>query len=200
MAKIITGGTYGEGKEVLTYPRYDRVKLLSTTLKHILFDKKIGDARAAVALTRADTNMEEGGKIPNVMKWEIQEIWFFYQAIALRNNAELQLIRDMIRQTVMEIEILSKFKVFDISLSLFDGTMQIVNVPTVAGDNIPPGSYPSYTGKLVLEVPIILESQTTFKLSLEHVTAPGAGLDGDYIGFVWWIKQFIGPPVNRAIG
>lgn len=197
MAKIIQGGLYGEGKEVLTYPRYDRIILANGTLRHTLFDKKVGDVRGAATLTRADTNMEEGGQIPNVMKWEIHEIWLQYQAIALRNDAAMAGILLMLQQTVIDLDIIAKFKTLEVALTIFEGAKQIVHVPTVAGNNIPAGSFATFTGKLSLDIPIVLESQTTFKLNLEHLTAPIAGLDGDFLGFVWWIKQFIGPPVGR---
>lgn len=197
MARLIQGGMYGEGKEVQTFPRYDRIKLLNTVTEHILFDKKIGEERAGVSLTRADTNMEKGGEVPNVMKWEIWEIWFQYQAIALRNDAAVQNALLAINNTVIDLDVVAKFHTFIANLSLFQGAMQLVHVPTAAGDNVPPQSIPVFNGKLKLEIPIVLEAQTTFKLDLKQIVAPDAALNGDYFAFVWWIKQFIGPPVGR---
>ncbi len=194
---LIQGGMYGEGKEIQTFPRYDRIKLKNGVMKHTLFDKKTGDDRNGVALTLADTNMEEGGQIPNVMKWEINEVWFQYQGIAERDDADVQNILLAINNSVIDLDVVAKFHTLIANLSLFNGAMQFVHGPSIAGDNIFPQSVPIYSGKLIMDVPIVLESQTTFKLKLEHFVDPNIALDGDYFAFVWWITQFIGPPVGR---
>lgn len=183
MAVRLADGTYGPGSEELHFPRWDRFILAAATLEHTLFNLRPGDARAGAALTRADTN-NTGAQIPNKQKWEIWTWHFFYQAIAIRNDAAMQNILDMFRNTIFSLQVESKDTLFEGQLGLFhDGPKQIVHVPTAAANNISPQSFGIYMGRIELKVPIVLQQLTTWDVQVEHIVAPNAALDGDLVMF-----------------
>jgi len=184
MAVKLNEGTWGPDVEVLDWVMYDRFALLAATQEHILFNLQEGGTRAGAALTAADTNNIGGVPLPIYNKFTIWEITVQYQAIALRNNAALQLVLDLWRQTIVRFLINGKDEMFRLPLYYFASAFQFTLVPTVAGDNITPPGLATYEGIFKMKIPIVLQMQTPWEMRVQLIAASGGGLDGDLIDFM----------------
>ena len=181
MAVKFNDGTYGPGLEELHFPFWDRFPLLATRRENVLFNARAGDTRDGAVLTRADTN-NPGITIPLKQKWEIWSMLFYYQAVAIRNDAAITAILNMVRDTIFNLNVESKDRLFEGQLGLYaDGPRQIQHVPTAAGNNVPYGSQAYYLGKIDLKVPIILEQLTNWQVDFEHIALPAAAINGDFV-------------------
>lgn len=180
---ILDDGTWGPGGEKLTYPVYDRLRLLNSlgVATRSLFKTAVGQQRENVQLTYADTNVEKSESIPSSQKWTLTRLNLYYQSTTTKTGAQFQTVLDYYRTTTVRCIIDSKTDMFRVPLWRFLGSTQIVGVPAVTQNNtVPMGSF---MGSFVLDVPIILQSLTDWEVRIEPLVASAAGLDNDFIGF-----------------
>lgn len=176
-------GTWGPGAEVLDWVMYDRVLLANARTESLIFNATVGDTRNGVALTDADTNNLGGRALPVRHKFTIWSVEFFYQAIAIRDNAAIQSIVDLFRNTVVRFNIDGKDLMFHTPLWYWNSAFQVQHVPSVAGDNVQPPGYANYQGVWTLKVPIVLQELTPWFMQVNESVASAAAIDGDFLAF-----------------
>ncbi len=182
-AIMLDDGTWGPGGEVLSYPVYDRMKMLNSlgVAVRSLFKTAVGQQRENVQLTYADTNIEKSESIPSSQKWTFTQLNMYYQSATAKTGATFQNILDYLRTTTVRCIIDSKTDMFRLPLWRFFGVTQIVSVPALTQQNANPMG--TFMGKFILDVPIILQSLTDWEFRVEPLVASNAALDADYIGF-----------------
>lgn len=179
----LNDGTWGPGGESLSYPVYDRMKMLNSlgVATRSLFKTAVGQQREGVTLTYADTNIEKSESIPSSQKWTFNFLNFYYLSAATKTNVLLQEIFDYMRTTTVRCIIDSKTDMFRVPLWRFGGATQIVSLPAVTQESRFPQAI--FTGTLKLEIPIILQSLTDWELRIEPLVASNASLDNDFIAW-----------------
>lgn len=179
----LNDGTWGPGGESLTYPVYDRVKMLNSlgVATRSLFKTAVGQQREGVTLTYADTNIEKSESIPSSQRWEFNYLNTYYLSAATKTSVLLQEILDYMRTTTIRCIIDSKTDMFRVPLWRFFGAMQVVSLPAVTQESRYP--QPIFSGTLRLEIPIILQSLTDWELRMEPLVASSASLDNDFLAF-----------------
>ena len=164
-----------------TYSNYgDTLYLLSTEPEYLLFVNGTGqnDAVTGNRKTLADTNMDKE-IAPKGSKFMIMYLKVFYNLLAEGDEAVLETIYTMMRNMVLTLDIFGKADYGQWALDeLFNMPVAAVTVPSVPGDNIQVATRWTAQGIYPLKVPIVLASQTNFKI---HVVpaggAPDSGLD-----------------------
>lgn len=177
-------GTFGLGGEALRYPVYDRMKLLNSlgTNERSLFKTAVGAQRETVTLTYADTNIQQSEQVPSSQKWEFDRLEVKYLAIAARTDALIQASLDYARTTYFGLKINSKDYMFILPLWKFFGAPQMVSAPAATINSRYPQAM--WTGIWEFaDVPITLQKNTNWGLTISPLVASAAGLDGDYIAF-----------------
>jgi len=173
----------GAGGEVLHWRFYDRAKLISTQSSYRLFGAKVNDTRDSIKLTLADTNIQTSPPIPQSQKFTMHELLFQYVAGDICDDAEMQSIIDLLRQTYVQFQIESKVDMFQITLDqMCQGGILAVHAPAATIGSR--GPLTIFQGCWKLQVPIVLQNITSFNLDLTMLTAPNSGLDADYLRFV----------------
>jgi hypothetical protein len=169
-------GTHGAGGEIMDWSYYDTIVVAGATTSHSMFSVPRSAAKPLHL-----TNMLLGGMVPNGQRMTVHAIKFFYTGSAIRNNAGIQSIYDLINTSTIEIFIPGKDSLLTITLQELIGMSTAVALtPTVAGDNVDVNR-PRYHGIYPVNSPIILAGQTTFEVRLTHWVAAAAGLNGDFI-------------------
>lgn len=183
MAIKFADGTYGMGVEWLHDILYDRYILSATQpLETILFRNKAGDTRNNALLGIADTN-NTGSNVPVANKWYLWTLSIKYQAIALRTDAQVQLILNFFRQTVISLTIQNLAVMFQFPLSYFLSSDQYINQPAATiNTNVPRDQG---KGCWELKVPIVLQENAVWFLTVLETAASDAALNGDYTLFAW---------------
>lgn len=185
MSMSLNSGTWGLGGEDLSYPVYDRVLMDSTIaagVERTMFNQAVGTDREGVKLTYADTNIE-APNVPNSQKFGFKKLQMIYMASAVRDQAGYQLILDYVRQCTVRFNIDSKADMFRLPLWKFAGTLQVVTAPAATINTTVP--MPFWTGIWEIDVPLVLQALTIFKLVLNPQAASNAALNGDKIGFIF---------------
>lgn len=184
-AMNLNGGTWGLGGEDLDYPVYDRVLMDSTIAAGVprtMFNQAVGTDREGVKLTYADTNIE-APNVPNSQKFGFKKLYVVYMGAAVRDQAGFQLILNYFRQSTIRFNIDSKADMFRLPMWRFAGALQVVVAPAATIDTKIPS--PMWTGIWEIQVPLILQALTIFKLVLEPQAASDAVLNGDKLGFIF---------------
>lgn len=174
-------GTWGPGGELLHYPVYDRLALNNGILQHILFKAAVGETRNGVVLNFADTNITKSEGVPKSQKWTFWRLNAYWLATAARTDAIIQNFISMVQETVLTFKIESKDEMFTVPLWKFFGATQVISAPAVTvNSRFPQGVF---AGSWELKVPIVLENLTSFELIVDHLVAPNAALNGDFMAF-----------------
>lgn len=179
-------GTFGAGGEELEYPIYDRMKMLNSQAVNTrtLFKTAVGAQREGVTLTWADTNIVQSEQVPSSQKWTLYKLQLEYMAMEPRADLELQMILDYFRTTSFSLQINSKDAMFVLPLWYFLGSTQIVTAPAATINSKLPQAIFSGIWDFS-NVPIVLQANTNWGLMVEPQVASNAGLDADYVGFVF---------------
>ena len=177
-------GTHSASGEVMDYSYYDSQSLLSTALEHRFFTQGVGKPFTVAAVgnkSLADSNVKSDG-IPNGQRFTVKAIKLFYWCHALAANAIIQNIIDLYYRTVIQFKIDGKDDVLTLTLQELAGlNFSVINVPTVAGDQIGTHQTNIIRSAYPLNVPIVLASLTRYEIVMTHTAAPAAGLDTDRI-------------------
>jgi hypothetical protein len=185
MAKTIkySDGTFGMGTEWLHDFLFDRFRLLNANpLTTALFRDKPGSARNGVVLTIIDTN-NKGDRVPTKQKWYLWDLSITYQAAAARTDAQIQLIYDFFRLTLLSFKIEGLDTMFSAPLSFFRPALQLISAPAVTV-NSRFQQEDNMSGK-ALKVPEVLEENAVWHLDIDQTVATNAGLDNDFLLFGW---------------
>lgn len=180
MAIKLDDGTYGPGLELLDWTTYFTFKMDSVEREHICFKNIVGDTYQGRTLTEWDTNVIQKN-IPHGQKYVVWGIRIKYMATDIRNDEERQFINNFLRTTTAKFYIAGKDNVGYWTMSEWFGPMQMVAVPTNAGDNVPFSSMGNYEGIKNLNIPIILEEDTTFDMTFTKIIPSDASLNEDYV-------------------
>lgn len=180
MAVRFDDGTYGPGAELLDWTEYFTVRMDDSVNRIIMFKNIVGDTYQGQTLTEADTNVIQKN-IPNKHLLTIHAIKIKYLATTIRNDEERQFIFDYFRNTTVKFTIAGKDNLGVWTMSEWFGALQMVHVPTTAGDNIQFSGVASYEGIKPLNIPIILQELTTYDVTLESVIPSDASLNGDRV-------------------
>lgn len=177
-------GTHSASGEVMDYTFYDSQSLLSTVLEHRFFSQGVGKPFTVAAVgnkSLADSNIKSDG-IPNGQRFTVKAIKCFYYCHALAANAVIQNIIDLYSRTVIQFKIDGKDEILTMKLAELAGmNFSVINVPTVAGDQIGTHQLNIIRSAYPLNVPIVLASLTRYEILMQHTVAPAAGLDTDRI-------------------
>lgn len=170
-------GTYDSRGERLDWTYWSEASLLSTTLTHRLFTAGLG---GGTGLRLDQTNLNQGGQMPQGQNLRVYNIISMITGPATAlTNAALQNYYDMLRQSTIQFQIPGKDAVGEWTLQQLVGSnVNIIHVPTVAGDNVPFSAVGRYVGIMPLNQYIELAALTPFELLLTHHAAPNATLDG----------------------
>ncbi len=177
-------GTWGLGGESLQYPVYDRMRMLNSLAvgTRTLFNTAVGQQRENVVLTFADTNIEKSESIPSSQKWIFRKITVGYVASEVRTDAEIVSILDYMRTSTFRLNINSKDDMLRLPLWMFFGSPQLVSAPAATINSSSPHAL--FTGVFTLEIPIVLQALTDWKILVEPLVASAAGLDNDFLTFI----------------
>lgn len=175
-------GTYRAGGDALDFTFWDTQSLLSTALEHRYFIQGVGKPFTVAAVgnkTLADSNILSEG-IPNGQRFTIKAFKVLYASHALTNNAGIQAIMALTNNTVLTFKIDGKDKVLELKLSdIMSMNFNVVNVPTVAGDNVADHNYTIIRSAYPLNIHICLAANTRYEMIMQHLVAPAAALDTD---------------------
>lgn len=177
-------GTYGAQGEKLEFSLYDSEKLKSTILQHRFFAQGIGQpfTDQSAQKTLADTNIRQGSQIPFGQKFIAKSMKFFYKSLAAKTELTMQNMIDMFCESTITVKIDGKDRTLELNLlELMGNQVPAVITPSVAGDNINTGQTAVYAKTYPLNIPVVLASQTTWWVELEHAVAPDEAIDGDKI-------------------
>jgi len=177
-------GTWGAGGESLQYPIYDRMRMLNSQAVNprTLFNTAVGGTREGSVLTFADTNIEKSESVPSSQKWILRKLTVGYIAEETRTDAEIVAILDYMRRTTFRININSKDDMLRMPMWAFFGSPQLVSAPAATINSRYPQAL--FTGVFTLEIPIVLQALTDWKIIVEPLVASAAGLDNDFLTFV----------------
>lgn len=168
-------GAYGDQGEVLEWSYYDTAVIAAATLRHRMFTSPVGVG----GKTLADTNMTQGGQIPQAQKFEASVLKVMYTSSAAKATADLQSLYDLLSESTLEVVVGQTKNMGQWTLQeLMGNALQFSLTPTVAGDNISQPQSRS-TGIYLMNIELILPALTNFELVLTHHEAPAAGLAND---------------------
>lgn len=174
-------GTWGPGGELLQYPVYDRLTIANATLQWTLFKNAVNETRNGVVLNFADTNITKSDGVPKSQKWTFWRMYVRYLSTSAKTDAIIQNFLSMVQETVLRFKIESKDEMFTVPLWKFFGADQLLSAPAVTVNSRFPQAV--FDGVWELKIPIVLENLTTFSLEVEHLVAPNAALNGDFLAF-----------------
>jgi len=180
MAIKFDDGTYGPGAEILDWTEYFTMQMDDANPRKILFKNIVGDTYQGRTLTEADTNVIQKN-VSSGHKLTIHAIKIKYLATEIRNDEERQFILDFFRNTTVKFTVAGKDNLGVWSMTEWFGPLQILHVPTTAGDNVPFASVGNYQGIKPLNIPIILAELTTYDVTLESLIPTNAALNNDFV-------------------
>lgn len=178
----LSTGTYKDSGDIIDYSLYDRIDMLSTRLESLMFVAGVGqnDPDGNVK-TLADTNVQGSNGLPVGQKLYVNAIKLFYTSTVATGltTALVNSLQEMIENTVLTIEISGKANYGQWKLN------EIIGVPiqaqVAAAGSLNNLSYGRFLGIYPLNLPIVLAQQVNFDVRIQHLVAPAAGLDGDWL-------------------
>ena len=180
----LQSGTYKGQGDYIDWTLWDRLELASTTQNHRLFVNGVGAATPGGVRTLADTNLRGNQGIPLGSKLAIHRIKIHYHATEPRSESDYQAILDMLNESTLNFEIVGKDSYGQWVLDeLMGNAFGLIVDPAIAGDNVGMASVCRFVGEFPLNLPIVLASQVTFQVTIEHHSAVSSALDGDKIRF-----------------
>jgi len=178
--KSLQEGTYKGSGDIIDWTLWDRLVMLNTTNRHVLFVNGIGGTFPGGALKdMADTNVEGNQGMPLGSKLYVRAIKLFYQFHAEPSEAIMQDFYDMLQETTFNISIYGKYSYGQWGLDELFGIC-VTGQPLAAV--VAPGiSQNRYVGIYPLNLPIVLASQVSFQVQVEHHAAAADTLNTDRI-------------------
>ena len=174
-------GSYSDKEaNVIDWTYWDSLILASGTNNHRLFTIPFGQA----GKTKAQTTWINANNLPQGQSFDGYALKIFYRGIAARDSENVQMIYDVLFNTVATIKVPGKDSLGEWLLAELMGlSMGVHLIPTVGGDNIPL-ALPKFTGVFPLNKKLTIGSNQTIEIDITHYVTPNAELDGDkiYIG------------------
>lgn len=180
----MNAGTYKASGDIIDWSLWDTITLANATASHRMFVNGLGVVVAGAARQLADTNVEgRQGGIPQGQKLYVKAIKAFYtQDSDDHTEAFVKNWYAMLEQTTINIVISGKASYGQWTLAeLFGQSVGMIMEPAAAADNYSLATVSRAVGILPLNLPIVLASNVTFDVTLQHWTAVNANLDGDKI-------------------
>lgn len=176
-------GTFGMGTEWLHDFLFDRFRILAANpLQTALFRDKPGSTRNGVVLTTIDTN-NKGDRVPTKQKWYLWNMSITYQTAALAVDADLQLVLDFFRTTLLSFKVENLDTMFSAPISFFRPTLQVVQAPAVTVNSH--FAMQDNRGGQEFRIPQVLEENAVWHLDLDQTVASAGGIDNDFLLFVF---------------
>lgn len=177
----LQSGTYKGSGDIIDWSLWDRFSVDGTTptLQHRLFVNGRGQPDpAGVIKTHATTNMVGRVGIPTGSKLLVQYLKIFLCHDGALPEADWINTYKMLRETVATIKIFGKDSYGEWGLDeLFNHPISGILSPADAADNAAFPTVGRALGVYPLQLPIVLASQVSFEVVVEHHVAPSANLD-----------------------
>jgi len=162
-------GTFGTEGSMLDFPVYDRIKLVSTTLAHTMFQAPVGQG----GRTLADTNMVQAGVVPQGQNWRIHAFKIsFFLGISMTDAIQL-LVMAILNNTTFNFIINNKATQYQWVLNEMLG-ISFSASPAITQQS---GVVGVIKGIVPLNREITLAALTPFRVEINHWVAPDAGID-----------------------
>jgi hypothetical protein len=166
-------GTYASTGEKIDWSYYDSLVLTATGTEFSLFQVPIGGG--ATPKTLADTNMTNGGVLPQGQKFVVRAIRAEYLSHNSKGSADIDILYNFLRAATVRFFITGKDALFSKPLTEVMGIPMLWHtLPTVAGNNESISSMGRFVGVNVLNVPITLAALTNFEVRINIPAALGA--------------------------
>jgi len=176
MLSLQDGTRSNKSGDKIDYSFYDTAVLAIATTQHRFFTQQLGGTK-----TLSDTNMKQGGVMPNGQRFTCHALKFMYFSAAAKPTAFLQSYYDMLKNTTVQIILAGKDDYGTFTLAEIMGASEYVALtPTAAGDNIVKLNAIA-KGVFPLNIPVTLAAMQTFEINVTHQVAVVAGLVGDSI-------------------
>jgi len=165
--------TYSSAGEKLDWTYYDSLVLAAAGTEFSLFQIPIGGG--ATPKTLADTNVNLGGMIPNGQNFTIRAIGAEYLSHNVKASADIDLLYNFLRVATVRFFITGKDALYSKPLTEIMGIPLLFHsVPAVAGNNENIFSMGRFVGINPLNVPLILDEQTSYEVRVNIPAALGA--------------------------
>lgn len=174
--------------EELSDKCYDRFTLASTLQSIVLFNSPVNSTRQGATLTLADTNIISN-QIPVNEAWALYSLGLIYYAKEPRTSAEMQLILDFLSSLYFNLTVNGKAEMFQHTGDMYFGPLQAVMQPAATQNDKALGGAMFY-GFIKLQVPIPLQPNTNWNVTVTPYAASNVGLDGDKMRFVFDRQRF----------
>lgn len=162
--------------EKFAYSYYDKYKLNATTREVRMFTSAVGQN----SKTLADTNMLNGGMIPNGKKFVVKEIKVNVSSIAAHAPGDLQHLYSLLEDTTVQFIIDGKQDIGTWLLS------ELIGLPvgwfvtgTANTDYSQNSTLSTFKGVYPLKVPIVLSALQSFEIKVIHQYPVNAVLNND---------------------
>lgn len=157
------------------YSYYDRIVMANGTSEFRMFQSPIGQN----GKTMADTNMKNGGSIPNGTHFRAHALKVIYTGSSIKVTS--QKLFAMLANTTLEIILDGKADLGTYTLAEIFGSPVNLSVDTAAAGNGDLKSMTVMKGILPLNYPIDLAALQNFEVKIRHWVAPDATLNGDWL-------------------
>jgi len=181
-------GTYKGSGDIIDYSLWDSIEIDPANLQpQLMFQNSLGTVVGGAARTPADTNVEgRQGGIPQGSKLYIKALKGFVIADIqeAKDEAYVAALYRMLNRTTVNFKISGKDTYGNWGLDeVFGVSMGAVYVPAVPGDNDGILSVARSHGILPFNLPIVIASNVTFNVQLQHWEAPAAELENTVLKF-----------------
>lgn len=175
--------TYSSSQaQKLDWPYYDTIGLPAAGTEFNMFSIGLGGLTAAgLPKMITDTNLPANSATPNGQIFEIRAIRFEYTAIADRASADLVSLNKFLSGTAVRFSVVGMADLFSSMLPEIMGIPVLWHNPTAATINETVLSKGRFSGIRPLNVPIMLNEQTSFNVRLNFAAAVPAALVGDLL-------------------
>ena len=179
--KATQGGNRSGFGEDLHWSFWDVQPLAITTLTHKFFAQSQG--QGTPVKTFDQTNMIQGGSMPNGNHFTVKEIKMMYTGLGSKTSLFMQFFYQMLQQTTFDIRFVGKDSMGQWALNeLFGNAFGVNIIPTVAGDNLPAVNQSIIKASFFLNIPIKIPALQNFEVNIVHHTAIGSGeMEGDLL-------------------
>lgn len=175
--------TYSRIGDKLDWGYYDTLVLAAAGTEFSMFQVGIGGLNAAGAVkVISDTNLPASGQIPNGQNFHVRAIRCEFISHAAKATADINTFYTWLSTATLRIFVPGKDAMFSTHITEILGIPLLLNVtPTAAGDNLLIMSQGRYTGVRPLNVPLVLEEQTSIEVRINTPAVAGAALVGDFL-------------------
>jgi len=178
--KATQGGNRTGVGEDLHFSFWDTQEILPAVLTHKFFAQSQGQGTPVKRFDQ--TNMVQGGSMPNGNHFTVKEIKLMYTASAGKSSTFMQLFYLMLQQTTFDIRFIGKDSMGQWALNeLFGNSLGVNIIPSAAGDNLPGVNKPIIKAGFFLNIPIVIPALQNFEVNITHHVAANSLLEGDFL-------------------